>query len=102
MIENFWANAAYSLIPTILLGLIFWLVMRSIFRADRTERTVYAEIEAEERARFATEDAAMVSAAVASAAAENAATENAATENAAAENAAALGSTAAGAREPSA
>ena len=92
MIENFWANAAYSLIPTILLGLIFWLVMRSIFRADRTERTVYAEIEAEERARFATEDAAMVSAAVASAAAENAATENAA----------ALGSTAAGAREPSA
>ena len=58
MIENFWANAAYSLIPTILLGLIFWLVMRSIFRADRTERTVYAEIEAEERARFATEDAA--------------------------------------------
>ena len=97
MIENFWANAAYSLIPTILLGLIFWLVMRSIFRADRTERTVYAEIEAEERARFATEDAAMVSAAVASAAAENAAAENAATENAAT-----LGSTAAGAREPSA
>lgn len=92
MIENFWANAAYSLIPTILLGLIFWLVMRSIFRADRTERTVYAEIEAEERARFATEDAAMVNAAVASAA----------TENAATENAAALGSTAAGAREPSA
>ena len=107
MIENFWANAAYSLIPTILLGLIFWLVMRSIFRADRTERTVYAEIEAEERARFATEDAAMVSAAVASAAAENAAAENAAaenaaTENAATENAATLGSTAAGAREPSA
>ena len=92
VIENFWANAAYSLIPTILLGLIFWLVMRSIFRADRTERTVYAEIEAEERARFATEDAAMVNAAVASAA----------TENAATENAAALGSTAAGAREPSA
>ena len=97
MIENFWANAAYSLIPTILLGLIFWLVMRSIFRADRTERTVYAEIEAEERARFATEDAAVVSAA-----AENAAAENAATENAATENAAALRSTAAGAREPSA
>lgn len=55
MIQNFWANAAYSVIPTILLGLIFWLVMRSIFRADRTERSVYAEIEAEERARFAAE-----------------------------------------------
>jgi hypothetical protein len=82
VIENYWANAAYSLIPTILLGLIFWLVMRSIFRADRTERTVYAEIEAEERARLATE--------------------NAATENAATEKAAAVGSTAAAAREPSA
>jgi hypothetical protein len=82
VIENYWANAAYSLIPTILLGLIFWLVMRSIFRADRTERTVYAEIEAEERARLATE--------------------NAATWNAATEKAAAVGSTAAAAREPSA
>ena len=57
MIENFWANAAYSVIPTILIGLIFWLVMRSILQADRTERTVYAEIEAEERARFEAENA---------------------------------------------
>ncbi|MCU1558862.1 MAG: hypothetical protein JWN09_2857 [Microbacteriaceae bacterium] len=52
MIENFWGNAIYSVVPTILVGLIFWLVMRSIFRADRTERKVYAEIEAEERARM--------------------------------------------------
>lgn len=95
MIENFWANAAYSLIPTILLGLIFWLVMRSIFRADRTERTVYAEIEAEERARFATEDAAVASAAVLSAAAVNAAP-----TNDAAENTAVGGSTAAASRKP--
>ena len=57
MIENFWANAAYSVIPTILVGLIFWLVMFSIVRADRTERNVYAEIEAEERARFEAENA---------------------------------------------
>ena len=73
MIENFWANAAYSLIPTILVGLIFWLVMRSILRADRTERTVYAEIEVEERARFAAESAAAESVAAESAAAESAA-----------------------------
>ncbi|MBG6108824.1 hypothetical protein [Frigoribacterium sp. CG_9.8] len=58
MIENFWANAAYSLIPTLLVGLIFWLMMRAIFRADRTERTVYAAIEVEERARFAAEQTA--------------------------------------------
>lgn len=52
MLDNFWANAAFSVTPTILIGLIFWLVMRSILRADRTERKVYAEIEAEERARL--------------------------------------------------
>lgn len=57
MIENFWANAAYSVIPTILVGLIFWFVMSSIIRADRTERKVYSEIEAEERARFEAESA---------------------------------------------
>lgn len=50
MLENYWANAIFSITPTILIGLIFWLIMRSIIRADRTERTVYARIEAEERA----------------------------------------------------
>ena len=52
MIQGFWGNAIYSVVPTILLGLVFWLVMRSILRADRTERKVYADIEAEERARI--------------------------------------------------
>jgi hypothetical protein len=58
VLENFWANAAYSLAPTVLIGLIFWFVMRSIFRADRTERKVYSEIEAQERAKFEAERAA--------------------------------------------
>ena len=52
MIENFWGNAIFSVVPTILLGLVFWMLMRSILRADRTERKVYAQIEAEERARL--------------------------------------------------
>ena len=52
MIENFWGNALFSVVPTIALGLIFWLMMRSILRADRTERKGYAQIEAEERARL--------------------------------------------------
>ena len=102
MIENFWANAAYSLIPTILLGLIFWLVMRSIFRADRTERTVYAQIEAEERARFAAENAARQNVAPVNAAAVNAAAVNAAAEHLAPVNAAGARSTAAASRESSA
>jgi hypothetical protein len=50
----FWA-VVYSLAPTILLGLVFWFVMRSILRSDRTERRVYGEIEAEERAKFEAE-----------------------------------------------
>ena len=51
MIENFWLNAAYSVTPTILIGLVFWFVMRAILRADRRERDTYAEIEQEERAK---------------------------------------------------
>jgi flagellar biosynthesis/type III secretory pathway M-ring protein FliF/YscJ len=51
VIENFWANAAYSVTPTILVGLVFWLIMRSILRADRSERTVYKKLEDEERAK---------------------------------------------------
>ncbi|WBU37563.1 hypothetical protein [Homoserinibacter sp. YIM 151385] len=50
MPEDFWGNALFSVTPTIIVGLIFWFVIRSIVRADRTERRVYAEIEAEERA----------------------------------------------------
>jgi len=52
VIENFWANALFSVIPTIFLGLLFWMLLRSILHADRTERKVYAKIEAEERARL--------------------------------------------------
>lgn len=40
-----------SMIPPILVGLLFYVVMRAIFRADSTERKVYSQIEAEERAK---------------------------------------------------
>lgn len=51
MPQEFWANAIFSLIPTIAVGLIFWFTIRGILRADRSERKVYADIEAQERAR---------------------------------------------------
>jgi hypothetical protein len=51
MIENFWANAVFSVTPTIIMGFIFWFVLRAILRADRTERDAYAKIEAEERSK---------------------------------------------------
>ncbi|MCP2031588.1 flagellar biosynthesis/type III secretory pathway M-ring protein FliF/YscJ [Okibacterium sp. HSC-33S16] len=50
--DNFWVNALWSLAPTVLVGLIFWVVMRSIIRSDRDERAAYAKIEATERARL--------------------------------------------------
>jgi flagellar biosynthesis/type III secretory pathway M-ring protein FliF/YscJ len=51
VLEEYWANAIFSVTPTILIGLVFWLILRAIIRADRTERKVYSRIEAEERAR---------------------------------------------------
>jgi flagellar biosynthesis/type III secretory pathway M-ring protein FliF/YscJ len=51
MPQEFWAAVVYSLAPTVLVGLLFWFIMRAIINADRTERTVHAKIEAEERAR---------------------------------------------------
>lgn len=50
MPDNIWLAALFSVTPTIIVGLIFWFVVRAILRADRSERTVYERIEAEERA----------------------------------------------------
>lgn len=47
--DNWWVNALWSITPTVLIGLFFWLVLRLILRADRTERRIYREIENEER-----------------------------------------------------
>jgi preprotein translocase subunit YajC len=44
-------NAIFSLVPTIVIGLVFWFIMRNIVRADRQEREMQARIEAEERAK---------------------------------------------------
>jgi hypothetical protein len=42
-------DAMLSLVPPALVGLLFYVVMRSIIRADRGEREEYSKIEAEER-----------------------------------------------------
>jgi len=52
-----WGSIVFSLAPTVCVGLIFWFVMRSILRSDRTERKEYARIEAEERAKLAARSA---------------------------------------------
>lgn len=49
--DNWWVNALWSVTPTAILAVLFWLIIRSILRADRTERDEFAKIEAEERAK---------------------------------------------------
>jgi hypothetical protein len=47
------SDAGISIIPPVIVGLIFWLLMRSILKADSVERREYKKIEAEERAKAA-------------------------------------------------
>jgi hypothetical protein len=49
--ENIWVAVAWGLLPTVVVAGLFFFILRSIFRMDRTERRVYAEMEAQERAR---------------------------------------------------
>jgi hypothetical protein len=58
MPDDFWGNAIFSIVPTVLFGLLFWFVLRAIIRSDRTERDVAARVEAEERAKRAAAKAA--------------------------------------------
>ena len=48
--ENFWVAAAWALLPTAAVSVVFVVVLRGILRFDRNERKVHAQIEAEERA----------------------------------------------------
>jgi hypothetical protein len=57
MPTDLWGGIIWSVVPTVVVGLIFWFVMRMVVRADRDERKAYSRIEAEERARLAKEKA---------------------------------------------
>ncbi len=50
-VENYWVAILWSIIPTVVVTGLFFFILRSIVRADRTERKTYARIEAEERAK---------------------------------------------------
>ncbi|MBW4032887.1 MAG: hypothetical protein HIU88_09500 [Acidobacteria bacterium] len=52
MPTDLWGGIVWSVAPTIVIGLLFWFIMRSLLRSDRNERKAYSKIEAEERARF--------------------------------------------------
>ena len=44
-------DSLLGLVPPLMVGGVFYVIMRSILRADSKERKVYAQIEAEERAK---------------------------------------------------
>ncbi|MGC5172225.1 hypothetical protein ACPW96_20075 [Micromonospora sp. DT81.3] len=52
--DSYWSAVVWSLLPTLVVSALFFFVLRGILRMDRTERRVYSQIEAEERAKRAT------------------------------------------------
>lgn len=57
MPEEYWANALFSMLPSLAVGLIFLLVIRGILGADRNERKMYDTVMREERDRMAAQGA---------------------------------------------
>lgn len=49
--DDIWAAVLWPLLPTLAVSVIFFFILRSAIRIDRTERKAYARIEAEERAK---------------------------------------------------
>ncbi|MBP2436381.1 hypothetical protein [Microbacterium amylolyticum] len=49
--DSYLMAALWSLAPTTVIAVLFFFVLRSILRMDRTERRHFAVIEAEERAK---------------------------------------------------
>ncbi|MCB7136877.1 hypothetical protein [Cellulosimicrobium marinum] len=54
--DNF-LPALGALVPSVGVGLLFWVAMRYIVRADRNERTALARLDAEENATRGAEGA---------------------------------------------
>lgn len=50
--ENFLIAAVWALLPTVMLGIFGFFLLRSILRADRNERKMYDEVEREEREKL--------------------------------------------------
>ena len=57
MPTDLWGGIIWSVAPTVVIGLLFWFIMRSLIHSDRNERKAYSKVEAEERARFAANSA---------------------------------------------
>ncbi|MBX3311858.1 MAG: hypothetical protein KF916_03010 [Microbacteriaceae bacterium] len=52
ILEYIWTYL-WPLIPTTVLGIVFWMVLRGVYRTDQKEREVYEKMEQEMRAERA-------------------------------------------------
>jgi hypothetical protein len=50
-VDDVWTAVLWPLLPTLAVSVIFFFILRSVIRMDRTERKAYARIEAQERAK---------------------------------------------------
>jgi len=48
---DIWSAVLWPALPTLIVSVTFFFILRNVVRIDRTERKVYARIEAEERAK---------------------------------------------------
>lgn len=49
--DQYWVTALLTIAPTAIIATIFFWILRNVLKFDRTERRVYAKIEAEERSK---------------------------------------------------
>jgi len=49
--DDTWTAMLWAILPTLVVSVVFFFILRNVIRMDRTERKAYARIEAEERAK---------------------------------------------------
>lgn len=49
--DNYWVAVLWAILPTIVVSLTFYFILRGVLRMDRSERKAYARVEAQERAK---------------------------------------------------
>ncbi|MCJ1706232.1 hypothetical protein [Microbacterium sp. VKM Ac-2923] len=49
--DETWIAMLWAILPTLVVSVVFFFILRNVIRMDRTERKVYARIEAQERAK---------------------------------------------------
>lgn len=49
MTQDWWLNALWSVVPTIIIGILFGTIIWAALNADRKTRRDYSQIEREER-----------------------------------------------------